>query len=124
MISHVVKAEALRNFIGKRNNQFQSEWVKLSADRLLDLLGEAISRPAPGLGTMSTHSIAKRLVDEMRESSWVITASPHEGGKGDSERGVDWNLHITLKIKSKSYHLRCKAEPSLHIIQITGPGIN
>ncbi|MDY7226642.1 hypothetical protein [Hyalangium rubrum] len=124
MINHVLKAEVLRNFIGKRNDQFQSEWVKISGERLAELLIEAMSRPTPGSSVMTTNFIARRLIEDMRVKEWIITAGPHEGGKGDATRGVDWNLHITLWIKRKSYHLTCKEQPQLHIIQISGPGIN
>jgi hypothetical protein len=47
-----------------------------------------------------------------------LRATAHEGGTGNA-RGVDNNLHITLKVGSISYHLRCKEAPALHIIHIT-----
>jgi hypothetical protein len=124
MISHVLKAEVLRNFIGKRTDQSQADWVKISGERLVELLEDAIARPTQNSSVMTTNFIARRLLEDMQVKEWLVTGAPHKGGKGDADRGVDWNLHITLKIGRKSYHLGCKDQPRLHIVEISGPGIN
>jgi hypothetical protein len=92
------KATDVRNF------------VKLTPADIVDLLD------TPAAAARST---ARNLLQLMQGRPWLPSATAHEGGIGD-QRGVDNNLHITLKVGNTSYHLRCKEHPTLHIIQITG----
>jgi hypothetical protein len=105
----------LRMCHGKHRGQYQSDttteqvWQKLTPEMVLMLLEEA---------AYAARYQAKALLDLMENHVWLITAAPHEGGTGD-QRGVDTNLHITVRVAGLSYHLRCKELPSLHIVQIT-----
>ncbi|SFC32941.1 hypothetical protein [Collimonas sp. OK412] len=85
-------------------------YVKLTPADIIDLLDTA---------SASARSQARLLLQLMQGRPWLPSATAHEGGIGD-QRGVDNNLHITLKVGDKSYHLRCKEQPALHVIQITG----
>lgn len=99
-----------------RRHQYQDKatdvrnYVKLTPADIIDLLDTA---------SAAARAPARRLLQLMQGWPWLPSATAHEGGIGD-QRGVDNNLHITLKVGNKSYHLRCKEQPGLHIIQITG----
>jgi hypothetical protein len=105
----------LRMCHGKHRGQYQSDtitervWQKLSPVMILMLLENA---------AQAARYQAKALLGLMENHTWRITAAPHEGGTGD-QRGVDTNLHITVRVAGQSYHLRCKELPALHIVQIT-----
>ncbi|MFC5473584.1 hypothetical protein [Paraherbaspirillum soli] len=100
----------------RRQYQYQSDatdvrnYVKLKPAEIIDLLDNA---------AFTARAQARNLLQLMRVQLWLPSAAPHAGGTGDA-RGVDNNLHITLKVGNRSYHLRCKELPSLHVIQITG----
>ena len=95
--------------------QFQSKtttervWQKLTPSTIVDLLENAIA---------TQRSEARRLLQLMQSNVWRLTAAPHEGGAGE-ERGPDTNLHVTLSVGGRSYHLGCKEKPALHIVRIT-----
>ena len=44
----------------------------------------------------------------MSQKKWSIAATAHEGGLGNAQRQIDPVLHITLRIVSQAYHLRCR----------------
>ncbi|MGB7193534.1 MAG: hypothetical protein WBD81_08755 [Collimonas pratensis] len=99
-----------------RKHQYQDKatdvrnYVKLTPADIVDLLDTA---------SAAARAPARRLLQLMQGRPWLPSATAHEGGTGD-QRGVDNNLHITLKVGNTSYHLRCKEQPGLHVIQITG----
>jgi hypothetical protein len=84
-------------------------WAKLKPASVIELLDECAHAAKP---------MASELLRLMETRLWQLRATAHEGGTGNA-RGVDNNLHITLKVGSISYHLRCKEAPALHIIHIT-----
>ncbi|WNG26756.1 hypothetical protein F0U62_24100 [Cystobacter fuscus] len=129
MLHPTVRQHIIMNCQGKRRNQYQPlgderVFQKLTAPMMVDLLEDAASRPTgysiPGETPESTRKyVAKELLDAMRNHDWTIRAGVHEGGVGDANRAPDPNPHITLQVHRKSYHLTCKEDPTLHIIQIT-----
>ncbi|MEO6919027.1 MAG: hypothetical protein ABI171_08460 [Collimonas sp.] len=99
-----------------RKHQYQDKatdvrnYVKLTPADIVDLLDTP---------SAAARAPARRLLQLMQGQPWLPSATAHEGGTGD-QRGVDNNLHITLKVGNTSYHLRCKELPGLHVTQITG----
>jgi hypothetical protein len=89
--------------------QLRRVWAKLKPATVIELLDECAHAAKP---------MASELLRLMETRLWQLRATAHEGGTGNA-RGVDNNLHITLKVGSISYHLRCKETPALHIVQIT-----
>lgn len=123
MIDSNLKNIILGNYERSWRSQYQPistterVWRKLTPSLVVDLLDAArnvrrydVNRDYGG----------GDLLRRMKEGPWCITATAHEGGKGDQDRAADPNLHITVRVAGKSYHLRCKEHPQLHIIQITG----
>jgi len=97
-----------RKFLDKATDV--RNFVKLTPADIIDLLNTA---------STSARSQARLLLQLMQGRPWLPSATVHEGGTGDHP-GVDNNLHITLKVGYRSYHLQCKEQPRLHVIQITG----
>ena len=130
MVHANIRNKILHHFQGKRRNQYQSDeaserlFQKLTPQMMVVLLEDASTRPfgqtIPGEPLADSRKYkSKKLLDDMENKTWRIMAAPHEGGLGDAKRPPDMNLHITLRVGDDSYHLRCKEEPTLHIIQIT-----
>jgi hypothetical protein len=86
-------------------------WAKLKPQTIIDLLEDC---------AFGARHAARQVLERMETSkdAWSIRATAHKGGTGDV-RGVDGNLHITLNAGGITYHLRCKEQPQLHVIQIT-----
>ncbi len=127
MIHPSIRHIIVGKYQGKRSSQWQPTvttsrvWQKLTPELLVDLLADTSARAGFAAEGPSTQYLAGQLLRDMRRTDWVIRAGPHEGGKHGST-SEDENLHITVKVGSTSYHLRCKEQPTLHIIQITdGP---
>ncbi len=97
------------------HGQFQQKtmtervWQKLTPSMVIGLLENAV---------VTQRAEARRLLQLMQSNVWRLTAAPHEGGTGD-HRGADKNLHVTLSVGGRSYHLGCKEKPALHIVRIT-----
>lgn len=101
----------IRNHRGARASQFQADWAKLSPGQVYDLLIVC---------KHSCRSPAAELRARMRRQGWTIAAAPHEGGKGGAGRGPDRNLHVTIRVGGRSYHLRLGGGPTrLHVSSIS-----
>ncbi len=99
------------NHRGGRRDQYQAEWAKLDAGRVYDLLLAC---------KHSCRSQAADLRRRLRGHTWTIVAAPHEGGKGGQGRTPDRNLHITIRVSGRGFHLRLGGrEGNLHISSIT-----
>jgi hypothetical protein len=95
---------------GKGTNQFIAG-KPINVDEVVNLLVEGSSsgrHPA-------VRRAANALLEEMAKYIWLITAGPHQGGRGE-----DWTSHITVKIMktNASYHLRI--DNKKHLFHITG----
>lgn len=86
-------------------------WQKLGPELIVDLL--------EGASFQARHG-ARKLVNDMQLHPWRILSTVHEGGTGDAQRGVDNAPHVTLQVNNRTFHLRCKESPVLHIVDITG----
>lgn len=122
-----IRQRIVSNYRGKRYSQYQPSsttsrvWQKLTPERVVELLDDVSAVQPHGGEGPSTKLMAGQLLRDMHRTEWVIKAAPHQGGR-DGSTSKDDNLHITVKVGSTSYHLRCKEAPSLHIIEITdGP---
>lgn len=94
-------------------------WQKLTPEVVVEMLIDAPSKPRYVPEGKSTAYIARKLLREMRHSSWVIECAPHAGGQNNST-SKDPNLHITVRVSGhRARHLTCKEEPRLHIIGIS-----
>jgi hypothetical protein len=123
MIHPYIRHLITMRYEGKWRNQQpkgmpELAWQKLTPERMVDLLASASSLPRYEPDGPSTSYLAGELLRNMQRKWWRIRAGLHTGGKGD-ERGVDYNLHITLTVGSTTYHVTCKEDPQLHIIRIT-----
>jgi|SRR5215217_72666 len=123
MLHSHIKSQIAEKCSDKWRGQYQSDtmtervWQKLDPEVTVQLIDDARNIPRYDLGRDVS---ASELLREMQAcGEWRISAAPHEGGHGDSGRHADKNLHITIRVDGTSYHLRCKEEPTLHIIQIT-----
>ncbi len=63
---------------------------------------------------------SRALLVLMSQTSWVVSAGPHQGGSGGRGQGPDSTNHITIRIRH-SYHLRLDQRG--HLFQITGPNM-
>jgi hypothetical protein len=107
----------LKNCHPMWGKQFQSGgdqkvWAKLTPQVIIDLLDNC----AFGAKYQARQVLA-HMEDERQ--NWQLRATAHVGGKEGSDRANDMNLHITINAGGISYHLRCKEQPQLHVIQIT-----
>jgi hypothetical protein len=95
----------------QEDTQLRRVWAKLTPQTIIDLLDDCAAN--------ARHE-ARQVLERMETSKdkWHVRATAHKGGTGNA-RGVDDNLHITLRAGGIMYHLRCKEKPALHIIQIT-----
>ncbi|WP_434384922.1 hypothetical protein [Melittangium boletus] len=137
MLSPAIRNQILANFEGKRNaqrpylnaegeNTSISDYLyqKLTAEMVIDLIADANQRPMgysiPGETPEDSRKyLAGTLLDSMRGKGWFVTAGIHEGGVGSAKHDPDPNPHFNLKITGvKQYHMVCKLEPRVHIIQI------
>jgi len=122
-----IQQRIVSQYRGKRYSQYQPNsatarvWQKLTPERVVELLDDVSARPPYLPEGASTKYLASQLLRAMLRTEWTITAAPHQGGKHGST-SKDENLHITVRVGSTGYHLRCKEAPALHIIEITdGP---
>lgn len=89
--------------------------ININADRLFDLLD---SHAKTGRGELKRKS--KDLLIEMNSQQWRIAAGIHAGGLGGAGRAADPRPHITLSLRSGSYHLRFSgAGKNLQLMEIT-----
>ena len=106
------RQQVIRNHRGQRRHQYQDEWKKLTPGDVYDLLVAC---------KHSCRSDAANLRARMRRSTWTIAAAPHEGGHGGNGRAADRNLHVTIRINGRGYHLRLGGGPGwLYVSSITG----
>jgi hypothetical protein len=84
-------------------------WAKLKPVNVIELLDECAHAAKP---------VASELLRLMETRLWQLAASAPEGA-ADQARASDNSLHLTLKVGSSSYQLRCKEAPALQIVQIT-----
>lgn len=104
-----------RNCSDKWNRKFQpgdtrvQAWQKLGPGHIVHLLENA---------AFDARFDARELLQHLARLPWRIGATVHRGGHGDA-RGVDRTPHVTLSVTGRSYHLRCKELPALHVVQIT-----
>ncbi len=90
----------------------QQVWAKLTPRTVIDLLDNCAAS-----AKFQARQVLERMEDE--KQNWQLRATAHVGGKEGSDRANDMNLHITINAGGISYHLRCKEQPVLHVIQIT-----
>ncbi|NKI70228.1 hypothetical protein GN109_12430 [Collimonas pratensis] len=104
-----------KRFDEKYSRKFQRKaidvrnFVKLTPAGIIDLLNAA---------SASARSQARLLLQLMQDGRGCRPRRCMKAGPGISPG--DNNLHITLKVGDRSYHLQCKEQPRLHVIQITG----
>jgi hypothetical protein len=112
-MSQQERYQVIRNFDGQRRHQYQDEWAKLGPGQVYDMLKEC---------KYSCRSTAQELRSRLRTHRWEIAAAPHAGGHGHGHggRGPDRNLHVTIRVNGRGYHLRLGGSPTrLHISSIT-----
>ncbi|MFD0739826.1 hypothetical protein ACFQZQ_11085 [Lysobacter koreensis] len=109
------REQAIRNCSHKWSRQYQPgdtrvrSWQKLGPEHVIHLLETA---------TAGARTDANALLRQLARSPWRIGATVHAGGNGDA-RGVDAQPHLTVAVAGRSYHLRCKEQPGLHVIGVT-----
>ena len=84
-------------------------WARLKPASVIELLEGCAHATKP---------VAIDLLRLMETRIWQLAANAPEGAAGQA-RASDNSLHLTLKVGSSSYQLRCKEAPVLHIVQIT-----
>jgi hypothetical protein len=81
---------------------FNGEGVlNINANRLFELMD---SHAQSGRGELKRK--CKDMLIEMNSSNWRIAAGIHAGGLGGGGRSADPRMHITLALKSGTYHIR------------------
>jgi hypothetical protein len=60
----------------------------------------------------------KALLSQMSTKKWCITAGVHQGGLGGNGRGADPNIHITLDVGGKGWHVQLMSNDQL--LGVTG----
>jgi hypothetical protein len=88
--------------------------ARSNVDEVVDLLAGA----ADGSGHQAVGRAANRIIGLMAEAPWRVTAGRHRGGIGGNARAADANLHITVQVRGRGYHLQLNA--SGHLWRITG----
>lgn len=105
------REKVIANHRGGRRHQYQADWAKLTPGQVYDLIAAC---------KHSCRSEAADLRRRMRAHGWTIAAAPHEGGTGGEGREPDRNLHITMRVNGRGYHLRLGGGPgTLHVSSIT-----
>ena len=120
--SHQIWERAKKNCLGYKK-QFQERtpdvrvYAKVGLDDLFYLL-DNVAHSARGQSIL--------LRDMMCSRPWELVATVHRGGRGDSDRPPDQELHFnmlfpgSLGIQGRHFHIRCKARPdeSVHVFDI------
>ncbi len=106
-----------RNFY-KASGQYQvisneRVWVKLSARDILHLLKNC---------KLDVKPVANKLLKEMAEKKWTVTATAHKGGKSENAP-----LHISIRVgKQIAHHLNAKEKKGsgLYLYEVSQKPIN
>ena len=85
-------------------------WQKLEPEHIIRLLECAAA---------DARSEAGALLRDLSRLPWRIGATIHGGGRGDAVRGADPRPHVTLTVAGRGYHLVCREQPVLHVVQVT-----
>lgn len=116
MVHHQTVDAARRN--GKSSGQFRApNGATMNGARLIDLLVASA-----GTGRHAAIRVgANQLLARLARGAWRVAAAPHKGGTGGRAGGADENLHVTVHVGGRGYHLQLDARG--HAWRITGPGI-
>lgn len=104
--------QVIRNCGSKWSRQAQPgtttarAWQKLGPEHVVHLL-ETAAAPA--------RAEANALLRQLARQPWRIGATARTG----NARGVDPGPDVTVVVGARSYHLRCKEKPDLHVLSIT-----
>lgn len=110
------KERAVRNCNSGWQGQYQPGdgairvWQKLGPDHIIRLLEHAAADARPA---------ANALLRDLARLPWRIGATVHNGGRGDETRRADPRPHVTLSVGGRGYHLVCREQPVLHVMQVT-----
>lgn len=98
----------------KKSSGWQGVDYNINPKRLYALL-ERATRISRG----DVRRAARQLLRELESDSWQITAGPHEGGFGDDERDADQRMHITVRTRKHTYHVRLASNAWDVVAEIT-----
>jgi len=112
-------ADARTLYAARRNGHGSHQYVApgsrpINADRVVVLLAGADHASAH----VGVRRAANILLSAMATGPWRVTAGPHKGGLGGKTYSVDDNLHVTVSVKGKGYHLRLRRSHELR--RVTG----
>ena len=102
---------------GQASGQFAIRGQTLNVARAVEL----IERGAQGGRHPAIKNACKLILSRMAQSNWRVAAGPHAGGHGGGGRGPDQNMHVTLRVAGRSYHVQL--DQSGHPWRVTGPDI-
>ncbi|HSM48075.1 MAG TPA: hypothetical protein VK872_09705 [Draconibacterium sp.] len=89
--------------------------ININAERLFNLMD---SHAQNGRGELKRK--CKDMLNEMNTNNWRIAAGLHAGGLGGGGRSADPRMHITLTLRSGTYHVRFSGSGrQLQLMEIT-----